>query len=52
MLRHIFIFFVLAIRVPQIAQLPFKYDNTIYKAVYLNEAFELMDASPATCCWM
>lgn len=28
------------------AQLPFKYDNTIYKAVYLNEAFRLMDSSP------
>ncbi|MEP7372176.1 MAG: rhodanese-like domain-containing protein [Chitinophagaceae bacterium] len=27
------------------AQLPFKYDNTVYKAVYLNEAFRLMDSS-------
>ncbi|MCW3108830.1 MAG: rhodanese-like protein [Segetibacter sp.] len=27
------------------AQHPFKYDNTIYKAVYLNEAFRLMDSS-------
>jgi rhodanese-related sulfurtransferase len=27
------------------AQLPFKFDNTIYKAVYLNEAFRLMDSS-------
>ena len=26
------------------AQHPFKYDNTIYKAVYLNEAFRLMDS--------
>src|SRR5580700_4090854 len=25
------------------AQHPFKYDNTVYKAVYLNEAFSLMD---------
>ena len=28
------------------AQFPFKYDNTVYKAVYLNEAFRLMEASP------
>jgi rhodanese-related sulfurtransferase len=27
-----------------IAQHPFKFDNTIYKAVYLNEAFHLMDS--------
>jgi rhodanese-related sulfurtransferase len=26
------------------AQHPFKFDNTIYKAVYLNEAFHLMDS--------
>ena len=26
------------------AQHPFKYDNTIYKVVYLNEAFRLMDS--------
>lgn len=26
------------------AQHPFKYDNTVYKAVYLNEAFHLMDS--------
>ncbi len=26
------------------AQHPFKYDNTIYKGVYLNEAFRLMDS--------
>src|SRR5690349_15678654 len=25
------------------AQLPFKYDNTLYNAVFLNEAFRLMD---------
>src|SRR5436190_21879435 len=28
------------------AQLPFKYDNTVYKALYLNEAFRLMESSP------
>jgi rhodanese-related sulfurtransferase len=27
------------------AQHPFKFDNTVYKAVYLNEAFRLMDSS-------
>jgi len=27
------------------AQLAFRYDNTLYKAVYLNEAFRLMDSS-------
>ncbi len=26
------------------AQHPFKYDNTVYKGVYLNEAFRLMDS--------
>lgn len=26
------------------AQLPFKYDNTVYKGVYLNQAFSLMDS--------
>src|SRR6478672_7536073 len=26
------------------AQHPFKFDNTVYKAVYLNEAFHLMDS--------
>ncbi|HET7001937.1 MAG TPA: rhodanese-like domain-containing protein, partial [Puia sp.] len=27
-----------------LAQHPFKFDNTVYKAVYLNEAFHLMDS--------
>lgn len=29
------------------AQLPFKYDNTSYKTVYLNEAFHLMETTPS-----
>ena len=36
----VFIFTMLA----SAAQHPFKFDNTIYKAVYLNEAFHLMDS--------
>lgn len=28
------------------AQIFYKYDNTVYKAVYLNEAFKLMSANP------
>jgi rhodanese-related sulfurtransferase len=28
------------------AQHPFKFDNTVYKTVYLNEAFHLMDSIP------
>ena len=46
MLRNIialFIFTAAALTVG--AQLPFKYDNTVYKALYLNEAFRLMDSS-------
>src|ERR1700739_3551144 len=35
--------FVLALLAPP-AQHPFKFDNTVYKAVYLTEAFRLMDS--------
>ena len=34
------------------AQHPFKYDNTVYHAVYLVEAFRLMDTMKTFCYWM
>ena len=33
------------------AQHPFKFDHTVYKAAYLNEAFRMMDTMPTFCCW-
>jgi len=46
MIRNIFLLTILpAFGLSANAQLPFKYDNTLYKAVYLNEAFRLMDSS-------
>jgi len=44
--KHLPAFFVIcnALSISVSAQQSFKYDNTVYKAVYLNEAFRLMDS--------
>ena len=45
MYRRIYLSVVLVL-ITMIArtQYPFKFDNTVYKAVYLNQAFRLMDS--------
>jgi len=45
MLRHRYILFTITFfSLTAAAQHPFKYDHTVYKTVYLNEAFRLMDS--------
>jgi rhodanese-related sulfurtransferase len=45
MLRNKYLLIALAFFAPSVqAQHPFKYDNTVYQAVYLKEAFRLMDS--------
>ncbi len=45
MLRYMYLLFALTLfSSTAAAQHPFKYDHTVYKTVYLNEAFRLMDS--------
>ncbi len=39
-----FLFILMLVAFTSRAQHPFKYDNTVYKGVYLNQAFRLMDS--------